>query len=87
MDALIEAVNRARTAEDLYAAAGALDRVLLWSFYYVPGPSAPSMGLAFWGRFGEVGSEGLAHVPYIDAWWWDAEKAARVAAGIAALND
>ena len=87
VDALIEAVNRARSAEDLYAATRALDRVLLWSFYFIPGPSAPGMRLAFWDRFGEVGSEGLAHVPYIDAWWWDEAKAARVAAGIAALDD
>ena len=87
VDALIEAVNRARSAEDLYAATRALDRVLLWSFYFIPGPSAPGMRLAFWDRFGEVGSEGLAHVPYIDAWWWDEAKAVRVAAGIAALDD
>ena len=83
---MIEAVNRARSADDLYAATRALDRVLLWSFYFIPGPSAPGMRLAFWDRFGEVGSEGLAHVPYIDAWWWDEEKAARVAAGMAALD-
>ena len=87
IDALIGAVNRARTAEDLYAATRALDRVLLWNFYFIPGPSAPGMRLAFWDRFGEVGSDGLAHVPYVDAWWWDAEKAARVTAGIAALED
>ena len=87
VDSLIEAVNRARTAEDLYAATRALDRVLLWNFYFIPGPSAPGMRLAFWDRFGEVGSDGLAHVPYVDAWWWDANKAARVAAGLAALGD
>ena len=86
VDALIEAVNRARTAEDLYAATRALDRVLLWNFYFVPGPSAPGMRLAFWDRFGEVGSKGLAHVPYVDAWWWDEAKAQRVAAGLAALG-
>ena len=86
VDALIEAVNRARTAGDLYAATRALDRVLLWNFYFVPGPSAPGMRLAFWDRFGEVGSDGLAHVPYVDAWWWDEAKAQRVAAGLAALG-
>lgn len=86
VDSLIEAVNRARTAEDLYAATRALDRVLLWNFYFIPGPSAPGLRLAFWDRFGEVGSEGLSHVPYVDAWWWDAEKAARVEAGMASLR-
>ena len=87
IDSLIETVNRARTAEDLYAATRALDRVLLWSFYFIPGPSAPGLRLAYWDRFGQVGSEGLSHVPYVDAWWWDAEKAARVEAGMAALED
>ena len=87
VDSLIEAVNRARSAEDLYAATRALDRVLLWNFYFIPGPSAPGMRLAFWDRFGEVPSEGLAHVPYTDAWWWDEKKAARVAAGLAELAD
>ena len=87
VDALIDAVNRARTAEQLYAATRALDRVLLWNFYFIPGPSAPGMRLAFWDRFGEVAREGLAHVPYLDAWWWDEAKAARVASGLAALGD
>ena len=86
IDSLIESVNTARTADDLYAATRALDRVLLWNFYFIPGPSAPGLRLAFWDRFGEVGSEGLSHVPYVDAWWWDAEKAARVEDGIASLK-
>ena len=87
IDSLIEAVNRARSAEDLYAATRALDRVLLWNFYFIPGPSAPGLRLAFWDRFGEVPREGLANVPYVDAWWWDAEKAARVGEGLATLGD
>ena len=86
IDALIEAVVRARTAEELYAATRALDRVLLWSFYFIPGPSAPGMRLAFWDRYGEVPAENLSRIPYLDAWWWDEEKAARVDAGIAALE-
>ena len=80
------AVVRARTAEELYAATRALDRVLLWSFYFIPGPSAPGMRLAFWDRYGEVPAENLSRIPYLDAWWWDEEKAARVDAGIAALE-
>mgnify|MGYP002413671978 CR=1 FL=1 len=37
VDALIEKVIQARTADELYAATRALDRVLLWSFYFIPG--------------------------------------------------
>ncbi len=87
VDSLTESVNRARTPEDLYAATRALDRVLLWNFYFVAGPSAPGMRLTWWDRFGEVGSDELSKVPYVDAWWWDEGKAARVRAGMASLED
>ena len=87
VDSLIESVNQARTAEDLYAAARALDRVLLWNFYFMPGPSRPGLPLTWWDRFGEVPSEELSRVPYVDAWWWDERKAARVSAGIASLEE
>ena len=87
VDSLIESVNRARTARDLYAATRALDRVLLWNFYFVPGPSTPGMRLTWWDRFGEVRNENLARVPYVEAWWWDERKAARVDAGIVSLKE
>ena len=87
IDGLIESVMKARTSEDLYAATRAIDRVLLWHFYFIPTPSAPGMRLAFWDRFGEVKNPSLRRVPYIDAWWWDAEKAAAVEAGIVSLEE
>ena len=87
IDSLIESVVQARTAEDLYAATRALDRVLLWNFYFIPGPSAPGLRLAYWNRYGEVKSENLNRIPYIDAWWWDAAKAAEVEAGIISMRE
>ena len=87
VDSLTESVNRARTAEDLYAATRALDRVLLWNFYFIPGPSTPGMRLTYWDRFGEVRSEDLSRVPFVETWWWDERKAARVRAGIASVED
>ena len=44
VDSLIESVNRARTAEDVYAATRALDRVLLWNFYFIPARRHPGCG-------------------------------------------
>ena len=90
IDYLIEHVIKARTARDLYAATRALDRVLLWNFYMVPGMGQPGFRLVAWDKFGEVDpsvSGPLSRVPAIDAWWWDEEKAQRVEAGIAALGD
>ena len=87
VDSLTESIKRARTAEELYAATRALDRVLMWNFYVIPGPSTPGLRLTYWDRFGEVRNDELSWVPYVDAWWWDAGKAARVSAGIASLRD
>lgn len=90
VDYLIEQVIKARTARALYAATRALDRVLLWNFYMIPGMGQPGFRLVSWDKFGEVDpsvSGPLSRVPAIDAWWWDEEKAQRVETGIAALSD
>ncbi len=86
IDHLIEEVIKARTAKDLYAATRAIDRVLLWNFYMVPGMGQPGYRLVTWDKFGEVNSDALSRVPVIDAWWWDEEKAQRVEAGLANLE-
>jgi microcin C transport system substrate-binding protein len=86
IDALIDAVNEANTAEDLYAATRALDRVIMWNFYFIPLGSQPGFRLVHWDKFGEIKSDKLNRVPFIDAWWWDEEKAARVEAGLAQLE-
>lgn len=80
VDALIGAVYAARTHEDLIAATRAIDRVLLWNFYYVPGMSRTGIGLTWWDKFGRPEHAPLARQIHYDAWWWDAERAARVAA-------
>ena len=86
VDSLIDAVNQATTAEDLYAATRALDRVLMWNFYFVPLGSQPGFRLVHWDKFGEVKTDTVSRVPFIDAWWWDEEKARRVEDGIAQLR-
>ena len=87
VDSLIDSIIRARSAEDLYAATRALDRVLLWSFYVIPLGSQPGFRLTYWDKFGEVRNDHLNGVPFTDAWWWDEEKAKRVEEGIANLGD
>jgi microcin C transport system substrate-binding protein len=80
VDALIGAVYAARTYEDLIAATRAIDRVLLWNFYYVPGMSRTRVGLTWWDKFGKPDHPPLARQVHYDVWWWDAARAARVAA-------
>ena len=86
IDSLISSVIAADTSEDLYAATRALDRVIMWNFYFIPLGSQPGFRLVYWDKFGEVRNDKLSRIPFIDAWWWDVEKAQRVEAGIAALS-
>ncbi len=86
IDSLIESVIAAETAEDLYAATRALDRVIMWNFYHVPLGSQPGYRLVYWDKFGEVRNDHLSRIPFTDAWWWDEEKARRVKQGIRSLS-
>lgn len=83
VDHLIAAMAAATTYEDYTAAIRALDRVLLWNFYYVPGMTKTRIGAVFWDRFGRPelpNGEPLKREVYWDTWWYDEERARRVAA-------
>ena len=83
VDAMIDHIMAARTPEDFYAATHALDRILLWNFYYIPGLGAPGYRLVWWDRFGRPEDPPRMQRPvWIDTWWWDEEKAARVERGL-----
>ena len=87
VDAMIEHVMAARNIDDFYAATRALDRILLWSFYYVPGLAAPGYRLVYWNRFGQPDDPPrLLRPAWLDTWWWDEEKAGVVAEGMAELT-
>ena len=86
VDAMIDLVMAARTPEDFYAATRALDRILLWSFYYIPALGAPGYRLVYWDRFGRPeDAPPLLRSAWLDTWWWDEAKAARVEAGLSTL--
>ena len=87
VDSLIQTIIAAESAEDLYAATRALDRILMWNFYFIPLGSQPGFRLTYWDKFGEVRNDSLNGVPFTDAWWWDEEKAERVKKGLATLGD
>ncbi len=80
VDALVEHVIAAKTYDDLLAAARALDRVLLWNNYVVPQWSYSKLRTARWDRFSHpepLPKYGISAFPAL--WWWDAEKAAKLA--------
>lgn len=66
---------------ELVAAAHALDRVLLWHHYVVPEWAYGKVRTARWDRCAKpdlMPFYGQSAFPTI--WWWDAARAARVAA-------
>jgi microcin C transport system substrate-binding protein len=81
VDALTERVIFAKSRGELVAATRALDRVLLWNHYVVPQFTYDKVWAARWDRFGKpdpLPEYGGAAFPAV--WWWDAERAAKVAA-------
>ncbi len=80
VDALIERVIFAKTREELVAASRALDRVLLWNDYVVPGWTSLTQRIARWDRFGKPEKLPEYSVGFPDFWWWDADKAAKLGA-------
>jgi peptide/nickel transport system substrate-binding protein/microcin C transport system substrate-binding protein len=83
VDALIAAIGRADTLEQLRDAARALDRVVTWSFFQVPELYNNLENVSFWNRFGipEVQAKffnadtyftGIAEFGPWPLWcWWD----------------
>ncbi len=87
VDALIDHVLAARKPDDFYAATRALDRILLWNFYYIPGLGSPGYRLVYWDKFGIPDyPHGLQRAAWLDTWWWDDSKAERVRKGMAELT-
>ena len=77
VDALVGDVITAPDRPHLETAARALDRVLLWRWYLVPGWSSTSFHVAYWNRFGHPDvpiREGFD----FDLWWVDSGKAVAV---------
>lgn len=80
IDYLIDAMNQATSYDDYVAAIRAIDRVMLWNFYFIPGMSKVKVGVAYWDRYGQPPSTPLNRNAFVDTWWWDVDKAAAVEA-------
>src|SRR5215471_3616823 len=78
VDEMITRIVSAKTRDELVAATGALDRILLWNNYVVPQWGYAKLRTARWNRFSyndPLPKYGMSGFPAL--WWWDAEKAAK----------
>lgn len=76
VDALVDKVIFAGNREELVAATHALDRVLLWGYYYIPQWYTPEVWLAWWDKFGMPDKQPEYIGADIDSWWIIPEKEA-----------
>ncbi len=76
VDALVERIITAQNREELKAASSAMDRVLLWGHYIIPGWHFSRVRVAFWDKFARSSIAPATGVDYM-SWWIDpeAEKA------------
>jgi microcin C transport system substrate-binding protein len=79
VDKLIDRVIYAKDRDELVAATMALDRLLLWNQYVIPQFYSGKYFLAHWDRFGHPDNIPVYTPGFPDIWWWDADKAAKVA--------
>ncbi len=80
VDHLIRKIVTAPDREELIAATKALDRVLLWNHYLVPGWTLRAARIARWDRFSHPDPLPEYAIGFPQIWWWDEAKAAKVGA-------
>ena len=86
VDFLIEKIIHAKSEAEMNTAGRALDRILLWNFYVVPGGYPKGRKFVYWDRFGFPPPESMKWNGWHSLWWLDEEKSARVEAGIAEID-
>lgn len=81
IDALVDRIILATDREDLVAATHALDRVLLWNYYYIPQYHSPEEWVAWWDKFGMPQTQPSYVGVDTNSWWIDTEKEAALTGG------
>jgi len=74
IDKLIDRVIFAKDREELVAATHALDRVLLWGYYYVPQYHNAEIWIGYWNKFGIPDEQPAYAGVDIDSWWIDEQR-------------
>ena len=80
IDKLIETLIFAPDRDSLVTACRALDRALIWNHYVVPMWYVNYQRTARWDRFGRPERLPDLSTGFPSVWWWDEEKAKKVAA-------
>jgi microcin C transport system substrate-binding protein len=78
VDALVDKIIFATDRTELLALTHALDRILLWNYYYIPQYFLPEVWLAWWDKFGMPPTQPAYAGVDLDSWWIDPDKAARL---------
>jgi len=78
VDKIIQHILYTKDRDELIAATKALDRVLLWNHYVVPGWGLRANRVARWDRFSHPEPLPAFSDGFPTIWWWDADKAAKV---------
>jgi microcin C transport system substrate-binding protein len=79
VDSLVESIIFAKDRASLVTACKALDRVLMWNHYGVPMWYIPYERVVRWDRFGKPDKLPDYSLGFPSIWWWDEEKARKVA--------
>ena len=79
IDSIVDQIIFAKDRAGLIAACKALDRVLLWNDYVVPMWYIAYERTARWDRFGRPGKLPDYATGFPSIWWWDEDKARKVA--------
>jgi microcin C transport system substrate-binding protein len=80
IDELCDLIIFGKTREDVVAATRALDRVLLWNYFVISQFYRAEQWLPHWDRFGYPPKNPDYSAGFPTTWWYDAEKAKKVAA-------
>ncbi|MBY8917261.1 extracellular solute-binding protein [Nitratireductor sp. L1-7-SE] len=86
VDALVEKIIYVKDREELVAASRALDRVLLWNYYWVPQWHAPYVRIAYWNKFGMPEKQPEYAGVDLESWWIDPEREKALAAKYRSQN-
>jgi microcin C transport system substrate-binding protein len=81
IDKLIDAIIFSKDRAGLTTAARALDRALIWNHFVVPMWFIPYERTVRWDRFGKPDKLPDYAIGFPTIWWWDEEKAKKVAKG------
>ena len=78
VDELVERIIAAESRQKQVALTRALDRILLWGHYVIPGWHSRNYRLVYWDKFGKPAEPPPNGLGFPDTWWYDVERAARV---------